>query len=212
MSAPTLFISYRRDDSQAWAGRIADYLNEQTNTNVLIDVDSISRGQDYTQAIADSVQVADVILVVIGQSWLNATDADGALRLQDQDDPVRLEVLWSLQQDKLIVPVLVDGAPMPSRKNLPEELGDLAVRNGLTLNHQTFRRDLEQLIRDFGHLGAAVVDSSVVTSSAAAAPAAPPPAAPAPVAAGAVVGPAAVHAPPVPSVPPVGFAPPHPPR
>lgn len=152
--SPTVFISYRRDDTQAWAGRIADFLNETTNVRVLIDVDSISRGEDYTEAIRRNIKESDAILVLVGKGWLDAVDDDGARRLLDPDDPVRLEVHSALTENKLVVPVLVDGANMPARKSLPDDLGDLSVRNGLSLGHQSFRRDLSQLVTDFRGIGA----------------------------------------------------------
>gem|GEM_PF-1297383 len=153
MTSPSIFISYRRDDTQAWAGRMADYLIEKSNARILIDVDAVAFGQDYTKAIRDQISASDIILVMIGSHWLSARGRKGFPRLQDPDDPVRLEVKWALEGDKLVVPVLVDGAEMPAREELPVEIGDLSVRNGLTLGHTGFKRDLDQLLLNLQHAG-----------------------------------------------------------
>ena len=163
---PTVFISYRREDSQAWAGRIADFLRDQTDIRVLLDVDSIERGVDYTKAIAQQISESDIVLALVGKDWLDAIDARGERRLEDPDDPVRVELENALRQDKRVIPVIVDGSALPSRKMLPPSIGDLAVRNGITLTHESFRRDLRYLVEDLGGSEIGLGDGAVNASGA----------------------------------------------
>ena len=88
-----IFISYRRDDSQAWAGRLYDALRRTFGpTRVFRDIDTLEAGVDYAEAIEQWLAKSDVVLVVIGPRWLTAADPNGRRRLDDPDDLARLEV------------------------------------------------------------------------------------------------------------------------
>jgi hypothetical protein len=153
---PKVFISYRRSDSQAWAGRIADFLRHNSNAEINFDVASIKRGTDYTKAIQRQIASSDVVLVIIGKQWLTASDETGRPRLEMEDDPVRLELINALDEglgERALIPLLVEGAVMPRRSDLPDEIAELAVRHGLSIDHDSFERDLTDLIRnDIGAL------------------------------------------------------------
>jgi hypothetical protein len=45
-----------------------------------------------------------------------------------------------------VIPVLVSGAAMPQRGELPEGLARLARRNGLSVRHDSFRSDVGRLV------------------------------------------------------------------
>ncbi len=65
-----LFLSYRRDESAALAGRIHDRLvTEFGAENIFFDVDSIPFGEDFREHIASMVRQCDAMLVLIGQNW-----------------------------------------------------------------------------------------------------------------------------------------------
>jgi hypothetical protein len=49
-----IFISYRRDDSSAWAGRLSDRLSSHFPSNqIFMDVDTIDPGVDFVEAVED---------------------------------------------------------------------------------------------------------------------------------------------------------------
>jgi hypothetical protein len=51
-----IFISYRRQDSQSAAGRLADHVKEQMpGVPVFRDVESIEPGVDFTEAIGSAI-------------------------------------------------------------------------------------------------------------------------------------------------------------
>jgi len=89
---------------------------------VFIDVASIEPGVDFAEVITRAVGSCDVLLAVIGPGWLTAPDEAGQRRLDDPDDLVRLEVEAALARDVRVIPVLVEDATMPRRKDLPEDL------------------------------------------------------------------------------------------
>src|SRR5688572_23306247 len=109
-----IFVSYRRQETQHVAGRLADRLTLRFGVErVFMDVDSIAPGADFTKAITEAVSRCDVLIALIGRQWTGVVDADGARRLDDPDDFVVQEIHAALERDIPVVPVLVDGATMP---------------------------------------------------------------------------------------------------
>jgi WD40 repeat protein len=142
-----IFVSYRRQDTRHVAGRLFDRLAERFGkAHAFMDVVSIEPGLDFTEAIDEAISRCDVLLALIGQSWLGAVDEDGRRRLDNPDDLVLLEVKGALDQGVRVIPVLVDGASAPRRDELPEVIAGLIRRNWMRLDHDTFDSDVGGLI------------------------------------------------------------------
>jgi TonB family protein len=142
-----IFVSYRRSDSQGEAGRLFDDLVKHFGEDsVFMDVAAIEAGRDFRKAIEEGVTQCGVLLVVIGLEWLSAKDERGVLRLSDPSDFVRIETASALKRDIPVIPVLVRGAKMPSAEQLPDDLKDLAFRNGIELTHARWRSDIQLLL------------------------------------------------------------------
>ena len=143
-----IFISYRRADSHGSAGRIYDHLSERFGSdNIFMDVDTIQPGLDFVNAIESAVNETDVLLAVIGQSWLDIADSNGKRRLDNPEDFVRLEIGTALKRNIRVIPVLVDGALSPQSRDLPDDLKPLARRNAIEVRHTRFSSDIQQLVR-----------------------------------------------------------------
>jgi hypothetical protein len=143
-----IFISYRREDSAPYAGRLYDRLSSRFGAEqVFMDVDDISPGADFAAHIDAKVGSCDVMVVVIGKNWLTTRNAEGQLRLSDPNDFVGLEVSLALQRGVLVIPVLVGGAQIPKAEALRADLKPLARRNALTLNNPEFQRDADVLVQ-----------------------------------------------------------------
>ncbi len=148
-----IFISYRRDDSPAYAGRLFDQLSARFGASqVFMDVDTLEPGVDFVQRIEESVGSADVLIAVIGRGWASAVDEDGRRRLDDPDDFVRLEVAGALRRNIRVIPVLVAGAKMPTTEELPDDLDGLARRNGLEIFDTDWRSGTERLFVAIEHV------------------------------------------------------------
>jgi len=142
-----IFISYRREDSAPYAGRIYDRLCAHFGSDqVFMDVDDIPPGAHFTAHIGAKVGSCDAMIVVIGKTWLTARDAKDKLRLSDPNDFVGTEVALAVQRNILVIPVLVGRAEMPRPEELRADLKPLAQRNAVTLNDHDFNRDVDQLI------------------------------------------------------------------
>lgn len=112
-----------------------------------MDVAAIEPGRDFRKAIDKSVASCSVLLAMIGQGWLNSTDAQGNRRLDDANDFVRIELASALRRDIPVVPVLVQGAKMPRVEQLPDDLKELAYRNAVELTHARWKSDVQVLLR-----------------------------------------------------------------
>ena len=97
-----------------------------------------------------------MLLALIGPEWLDAKDSTGSRRLDDPTDFVRLETAAALRRDIPVVPILVRGAKMPRPEQLPEDLKDLAYRNGAELTHARWSSDVEILVKDLKQLNIGV--------------------------------------------------------
>lgn len=144
----SIFISYRRDDSEGEAGRLSDDLTENFSENsVFMDVDAIQPGRDFRKAIDESIDKCSVLLAILGPGWLESKNALGQKRLEDESDFVRLEIAAALRRDIPVVPVLVRSAKMPKAEQLTQDLRELAYRNAVELTHARWKSDLQLLIR-----------------------------------------------------------------
>jgi len=145
-----IFISYRRADSQQVSGRIHDRLVQAFGKrDIFKDVDDIPPGSDYRTVLTDAIANCDMMLVVIGTKWLDIRDSGGQRRLDDPGDVVRLEIEIALKRPNTrVIPLLVEGAPMPPATALPDSLQKLSFANAFTLHDDPiFNRDMDTLIQ-----------------------------------------------------------------
>ena len=144
----SIFISYRRVDSEGYAGRIYDRLAPYFGDDaIFMDVDDIPAGVDFVKFLENEVQSCDVLIALIGRQWLNVKDENGKRRLADPEDFVRIEIATALKRDIRVIPVLLGGTQMPQVSELPDNLQALTRRNGLPVYHHSFHTDTNRLIK-----------------------------------------------------------------
>ncbi len=144
---PGVFISYRREDSSGYAGRLFDILSGHFGRrNTFMDLDTIQGGDDFTAVIEEKISVSDVLVAVIGVHWLTIADEKGTRRLDNSHDFVRLEIGRALDRGIRVIPVLVGGAVMPHPEDLPDDLRPLCERQAVEVRDAHFHSDAEQLI------------------------------------------------------------------
>ena len=142
-----LFINYRREDTAAHAGRLYDRLTAHFGEDqVFIDIEQIEPGEDFVEAINRKVASCDTAIVTIGPNWLRVTDLAGKRRLDDEEDFVRIEIVAALRRKIRVIPVLVGGAEMPQKQDLPKPLEPLSRRNAIELSETRFHADVNRLI------------------------------------------------------------------
>ncbi|NEQ49185.1 MAG: TIR domain-containing protein [Leptolyngbya sp. SIO3F4] len=142
-------MSYRLSDSDRGAGRIYERLcRDFQRDNIFKDQASIKGGSSFGDVIEQAISDAQVMLVIMGPTWLTATGAAGA-GIANPEDWVRREIELALKLDKPIIPVLLEGAKMPLLDQLPASLQALTERNGVAVditNDRRFGNDMDDLV------------------------------------------------------------------
>lgn len=142
-----IFLSYRRDDSAGYTGRIFDHLSARFGSGrVFMDVDGIDAGENFPKVIEASIASCDTVVAVIGKRWDGVDDTHGFRRIDDPADYVRRELAVAMQMGVDLVPVLVGGAELPGKRDLPEDLGDMTLRNALEIDDRAFLAGMDRLI------------------------------------------------------------------
>ena len=127
-----IFLSYRREDSAHFSGRLLDYLEMRFGTgSTFFDVELIPAGIDFWDHIKATLQRCSVLVVVIGPDWLQALSGRQRkwYHLGRRVDFVEGEIRAAMEMRLPILPVLFDGAAMPSEKQLPKGLRQVAGLN-----------------------------------------------------------------------------------
>jgi TIR domain-containing protein len=137
----SVFISYRRSDAPEHAGRIRDAFAARFGAaNVFKDLDSVEPGAHYVEALEDAIKRSDAMIVVIGNEW-SAGD-----RMRDARDWVRIEIARAFEREIRVIPVLVEGAVMPSPADLPRDVTTLGLRQAVALAESTWDAQLTALV------------------------------------------------------------------
>ncbi len=146
-----IFISYRRDDAAGHARALALALNPVFGADrVFIDADDMQPGENFETRLGVAVRAASVMLVLIGPRW-RGERADGSPRLFDPQDFVRQELATALAAGSpLVLPLLLDGTPMPQAAQLPADLQALTQRHALPLAHLHYDADIARVVKAIG--------------------------------------------------------------
>jgi formylglycine-generating enzyme required for sulfatase activity len=153
-----IFISYRRSET-AWAARaLFERLRREFDERVFIDIEGLSLGIDYTKVIDAHLEGCEVMLALIGPNWLQEIHKRAAAHSQDSeadnDEPdwVRTELTRALLRNIPVIPVLIEDASLPLKKDLPAELKGLRNRNGMELHPKFFDHQTNHLVREIGKI------------------------------------------------------------
>jgi hypothetical protein len=150
MSAPEIFISYRRDDTRWAAAMICQALEWAFGREkVFFDRTTIAPGATWPETLRTGVEQCRLLVAVIGKAWLTAADEAGRARLLQEEDWVRRELRTVLQRadGPLVLPVFVDGAVPPCADKLPPDLAKLPERQGCPLREfPDFDHDIANVV------------------------------------------------------------------
>jgi hypothetical protein len=112
---PSVFISYRRQDTDGYAGWLQDRLADRFGASrVFTDVVGLSPGAEFPREIVRTIDSVHVFLALIGDRW-NPPGKDPRGRLFEPEDWVRREIEAALRSEKEVVPILIGGVALPER-------------------------------------------------------------------------------------------------
>lgn len=146
--ANPVFISYRRSDTTGEAGRLADSLENLLGAAcVFRDADDIPAGEDFEVFLQRELAGTEVTVVLIGKKWL--AELNSRLN-QSNPDFVRIEIATALKLGKRVIPVLLQGAELPSAASLPDDLRALVNRQAINLRDEAWIADAGRLADAIG--------------------------------------------------------------
>jgi hypothetical protein len=112
-----------------------------------MDIDAIPIGVDFGQTVVNELRQCDVVFAIIGQDWIGKKQSSQQRRIDDPHDFVRMEIEAALQLRIPIIPLLVDGARMPTPRELPSSIVELTYRNAAVVDAGIdFHRDMDRLL------------------------------------------------------------------
>lgn len=147
---PKIFISYRRKDLAG--ATVAELLYDAIRKRfggkqVFMDIGSLRGGDPFREDIASALASCRTLIVVIGPQWLDAADEQGRRRLDDPSDIVRWEILTAIKRGILVIPVLVQGTPLPREEELPDDLKPLSGYQAVVIQRGKMDEYVDDLVR-----------------------------------------------------------------
>ena len=151
-----IFLSYRRRDVRGYAGWLRYCLAPTYGeSNIFRDIEKIGGGQDFMDRIDRSIRNCHVVLVLMGDESSDIRHQNGGgRRLDDVDDPVRLEVEAAFKHKRQVIPILVEGAPMPGADELPASIAGLTRLHALPLTDARWDDDVARITTRLDELAA----------------------------------------------------------
>jgi len=143
---PRVFLSYRRDDADAYAGRVHETLTRSLGEEIFMDLFGIRGGEIFPWTIQQAVAHTVVMVVLVGPKWLTLTGPGSTRRIDNSLDFVRREVVAAMDRGIAIIPVLLPGATVPERQSLPDDMQGLEELQALTLSPRHWDTEVQELV------------------------------------------------------------------
>jgi len=140
-----IFINYRREDARDAAFIIAKSLMARFGeAHVFFDRQGIQAGENFVRTIESAFDNCRVFIPLIGKEWNNILKSRYAI---GERDFVLEEISHAIDKGVVIIPVLLDDAVMPLKKDLPEKLHQFSEIQAFFLSTDSRRLpyDLENL-------------------------------------------------------------------
>jgi len=155
-----IFISHRPGDAAGYVRGLQEALAARygrENVRTFADVARADPGAPVSRLIEQAIGQADVVLAVVGSSWLTVADEAGRT-LQDPDDRIRRELEAALGRGMTVIPVPI-GTGIPSREEVPDSLKPLLDKQARILSETAFDHGVGLLMGDIDRIAPAQPDT-----------------------------------------------------
>ena len=144
---PQIYVIYRPEDARKKSKEIIVALEKNYGAPNIQSPDY--EGYLDVYALEQDVKTADYLLVIIGNYWADMVDESGVNLLNSVYDPVHMAVATAINSRKQVIPILVDGAPMPHPSRLPRELRKLATQDPIKVDkNDPLEKSLIKALKD----------------------------------------------------------------
>lgn len=160
-----IFLSYRKIE-RSYAPMFADWvLSQRFGPGLVFEAGHENQpGVYFPGSIERWLDRCSVLVAFIDPPWLRDLHS-----LSDPGDWVRKEILYFIEHDKPILPVLLDGAQMPRARSLPAELAPMTKWIGLPVSTKSAHADMRRLVGRIEHTAPELVLAALQEPAAAAA-------------------------------------------
>jgi hypothetical protein len=143
--AGKIFLNYRRSDAEAWADRLYERLTARLpQLDIFMDiVGKIPLGRPWATWLDSQVAECDLMLVLIGRSWVAEFEARDR---PAERDYVRVEIESALARQIPVVPVFLGDTPVPPEDSLPPSVRPVLGMQAARLQRGSFEADVNALI------------------------------------------------------------------
>lgn len=147
---PRVFLSYRHEDSEAYAWRLhGDLTKAFGREEVFLAPFSIKGGDIFPWVIQQAVVHSEVVVALMGPRWGGSMDRDGKIRLNHPLDYLRRELTAALDRGIPIIPVLLPGGSLPERNSLSQfDMDGLDQYQAFPLSPRHWDTDVAELVED----------------------------------------------------------------
>lgn len=130
-----LFVNYRSGDGDQSAALVERELSWRFGPQLTFHASRCDdAGDDARAVVLRAVRGSDAMVAIVGPCWLQARP-DGTRAVDDPADRPRREIVEAMNNEVLVIPLLVAGAPRLDQATLPTELAPFAERHYLRLEH-----------------------------------------------------------------------------
>lgn len=163
----SVFLSYRREDTDGVANRLYQDLARRYGANEVLFDKEIPAGELWENILEDGARHCRALIALVGRSWLHSHDtANGIRRLDDPDDWVRREIGTAINYGRPLIVVLVEDTPaLTAGSRLPEPLNRLHSQQALRLRSspRDWNTDVEALIQRIDAISSASSTARIST-------------------------------------------------
>lgn len=143
-----IFINYRTADGPHVPELIYARLKERFgHEQVFLDSAELEPGRSFHPELTRRLKLSTVLIVLIGARWLALTDDSGTRLLDRTKDYVRWEIETSLKREIHVIPVLLEGTPLPRADELPPSMADFAGQQSLEIRPRHLPGDIRMLTK-----------------------------------------------------------------
>jgi hypothetical protein len=130
---PSVFVSHRSSDSAWFLHVVVDHLRRALRPHPVFADTGLRAGQVWPEELDAELRRCAAVVALIGPNWRSASAV------------LQREIRTALERKVLLVPVLFDGATMPSRSDLPDGIGALADRQAVQVDPAHLPEDLMRI-------------------------------------------------------------------
>lgn len=139
---PLVFISYRVKANSGDATALDLALAARFGgARVFLAPRVIEPGRDFVDSLEGTLRGCAVLLAVIGSDWLRQPGVQSS-----DTDWVYWEIERAFAAGVRVIPVLIDAAVMPDKRQLPPEIADLSQCQAIPLRHYSYTDDINNLV------------------------------------------------------------------